>query len=116
MTVLAAADAATDATAIASLTLPSADKAFGWAAASSRRRRLRMFLFQEQNKISWGPRHMHCCESRNTSAAQISFVGSRIVSASEKDAQLAQKLGQLQPLIAVFPQECVGQLASFGPT
>ena len=35
---------------------------------------------------------------------------------SEKDAKLAQKLGQLQPFIAVFPQECVGQLAHFGPT
>jgi hypothetical protein len=30
--------------------------------------------------------------------------------------ELAQKLGQLQPLTAVFPQECMGQLASFGPT
>ena len=28
----------------------------------------------------------------------------------------SQKLGQLQPFIAVFPQESVGQLASFGPT
>ena len=36
--------------------------------------------------------------------------------ASEKDAKLAQKLGQLQPFLAVFPQECMGQLASFGPT
>jgi hypothetical protein len=27
---------------------------------------------------------------------------------------LAQKLGQLQPSLAVFPQECTGQLASFG--
>jgi hypothetical protein len=35
---------------------------------------------------------------------------------SEKDAKLAQKLGQLQPFIAVFPHECMGQLASFGPT
>jgi hypothetical protein len=32
------------------------------------------------------------------------------------DAKLAQKLGQLQPSVAVFPQECVGQLASFGPS
>jgi hypothetical protein len=31
---------------------------------------------------------------------------------SDKDA----KLGQLQPFIAVFPQECIGQLAYFGPT
>jgi hypothetical protein len=35
---------------------------------------------------------------------------------SEKDAKLAQKLGQLQPFKAVFLQECMGQLASFGPT
>ena len=35
---------------------------------------------------------------------------------SEKDAKLAQKLGQLQPFLAEFPQECAGQLASFGPT
>ena len=31
---------------------------------------------------------------------------------SEKDAMLAQ----LQPFPAVFPPECWGQLASFGPT
>jgi hypothetical protein len=35
---------------------------------------------------------------------------------SEKDARLAQKLGQLQPFLAVFPQECTGQLTYFGPT
>jgi hypothetical protein len=34
---------------------------------------------------------------------------------SEKDAVSAQKLGQLQPFIAEFPRECVGQLTSFGP-
>ena len=34
----------------------------------------------------------------------------------EKDAKLAQKLGQLQPFRTVFPEECMGQLASFGPT
>jgi hypothetical protein len=34
----------------------------------------------------------------------------------EEDATLAQKLGQLQPFIAVFPQECMGQPAYFGPT
>ena len=36
--------------------------------------------------------------------------------ASEKDAKLAQKLGQPQPFMAVFSLECTGQLASFGPT
>jgi hypothetical protein len=35
---------------------------------------------------------------------------------SESDTQLAQKLGQLQPFVAAFPQECMGQLASFGST
>jgi hypothetical protein len=35
---------------------------------------------------------------------------------SEKGAKLAQKLGQLQPFAAVFAQECMGQLAYFGPT
>ena len=35
---------------------------------------------------------------------------------SEKAAKLAQKLGQLQPSIAAFQQECMAQLASFGPT
>ena len=32
--------------------------------------------------------------------------------AGEKDARLAPKVGQLQPFIAVYPPECVGQLAS----
>ena len=36
--------------------------------------------------------------------------------ASEKDTKLAQKLGQLRPFTAVFPQGCMNQLASFGPT
>jgi hypothetical protein len=29
--------------------------------------------------------------------------------------KLAQKLGQLQPFLALFPQERIGQLASSGP-
>jgi hypothetical protein len=41
----------------------------------------------------------------------------RLGQLSEKDTKLAQTLGQLQPLIAVFSQEYTGQvLASFGPT
>ena len=35
---------------------------------------------------------------------------------SEKHVKLAQKLGQLQPFIAVSPQGCTGQIGSFGPT
>jgi hypothetical protein len=34
----------------------------------------------------------------------------------EIDAELAQKLGQLQPFVAVLLQECMDQLASSGPT
>ena len=37
-------------------------------------------------------------------------------SAGEKDAKLAQKLGQLQPFITAFAQQCTDQLASFGST
>ena len=41
----------------------------------------------------------------------------RLSNPGEKDAKLTQKLGQLQLfLVAVHPQECMGQLASFGPT
>ena len=40
----------------------------------------------------------------------------RAVAQSEKDAKLAPTLSQLQHCIAVFPQKCMGQLASFGPT
>jgi hypothetical protein len=35
---------------------------------------------------------------------------------SETDAELVQKLDQLQPVIAVFPHERLGHLASSGPT
>ena len=34
---------------------------------------------------------------------------------SQEAAKLAQKLGQLQSFVDVFPQECMGRLASFGP-
>jgi hypothetical protein len=34
---------------------------------------------------------------------------------SEKDTDLAQKLGQLQLFMVAFPQECMCQLAYFGP-
>jgi hypothetical protein len=42
--------------------------------------------------------------------------GARAVALSKKDAELVQKLGRLQPFLDVFLQECMGQLASFGPT
>jgi hypothetical protein len=46
--------------------------------------------------------------------AQVAQLGR--ASPSEFDAKLAQNLGQLQPFIAVSPQECMGKLGSFGPT
>jgi hypothetical protein len=46
---------------------------------------------------------------------QIQACEDMIVEVRE-DAKLAQKLGQLQPFIAAFPQECTGRLVSFGPT
>ena len=47
-------------------------------------------------------------------SATLSTLGDQLVT-SEKDAKLAQKLDQLQPFMAVFLLECMGQLASFGP-
>jgi hypothetical protein len=41
--------------------------------------------------------------------------GRSLARPSERDAKLAQKLGQLQPFIVLFQQECMGQLASFRP-
>jgi hypothetical protein len=40
--------------------------------------------------------------------------GSQWQSKIEKHAKLAQKLGQLQPFLAAFPQECMGQFAFLG--
>jgi hypothetical protein len=54
--------------------------------------------------------------SSNSSGAGGVDADDDIFHSSEKDAKLAQKLGQLQPFVAVFPQGCMGQLASFGPT
>jgi hypothetical protein len=41
--------------------------------------------------------------------------GRNLPTASEKNAKLAQMLGQPQPFLAVLSLECVGQLASLGP-
>ena len=56
--------------------------------------------------IVWMARRIQCSMAGPISAGSI----------SEKDAKLAQKLGQLRPLMAIFSQGCMGQLASFGPT
>ena len=48
-------------------------------------------------------------------ALTMKHARAKIRDASEEDAKLAQKLGQLQPFLAVFPQERTSQVASFGP-
>ena len=53
---------------------------------------------------------------RGPQERQLQRRGASHGSRGEKDAELAQKLGQLQPFVAVLPQECVCQLASSGPT
>ena len=60
---------------------------------------------------------LHAASDQYGSAdVEIRDLGGRGRVHSEKDAKLAQKLGQLQLFIAVFPQESMGQLAFFGPT
>ena len=54
----------------------------------------------------------HYCDIRG----RVKVTAPPVAAQVSKDAKLAQKLGQLQPFIAVLPQECMGQLASFGPT
>ena len=51
---------------------------------------------------------------RSASACSEAVVGPN--PKSEKDTTLAQKLSRLQPFIAVFSQEFMDQLESFGPT
>jgi hypothetical protein len=48
--------------------------------------------------------------------AGTAVITTRPLLASEKATKLFQTLGQLQPFIAVFQQECMGQLAFFEPT
>ena len=52
--------------------------------------------------------HALRCAPRPGRLSALSVTHSRSGRASEKDAKLAQKLGQLQPFIAAFPQECMG--------
>ena len=40
----------------------------------------------------------------------------RLASEMANYAWQARKTGQLQPFVAALPRECMGQLASFGPT
>jgi hypothetical protein len=63
--------------------------------------------------VPWHPLHRRQRGIPMYSYANRSQI--RALRTSEKDAKLAQKLGQLQPFMAVFLLECMGQLVSFGP-
>jgi hypothetical protein len=54
-------------------------------------------------------------DPRRAARGGVEAVRPAAEAAGEEDAVSAQKLAQLQPFTAVFPQECMGQLASFGP-
>ena len=60
------------------------------------------------------PHALRCAPRPGRLSALSVTQHSRSGHASEKDAKLAQKLGQLQPFIAVFPQECMRHLHLLG--
>jgi hypothetical protein len=49
-------------------------------------------------------------------AASIAKNGITVPGTTPQVRKIAQKLGQLQPFLAVFLQECMGQHVYFGPT
>jgi hypothetical protein len=67
-----------------------------------------------------GQIQIHSCASGsdwNASLDACALICSAACEArGEEDAESAQTLGRLQPFLAALPQECTGQLASFGPT
>jgi hypothetical protein len=78
---------------------------------------------QRKRELSTTTQAVRACHSRSHPSARLlaqlslghpATRGQRCP--SEKDAKWVQKLAQLRPFIAVLPQECMGQLASFGPT
>ena len=69
------------------------------------------------NLVASEPEHWHTAPPRWAKPPAAPHAPARApASLSEGDAKLAQKLGQLQPSLAAFLLECVGQLASFGAT
>jgi hypothetical protein len=56
---------------------------------------------------------LFCLLQRRVEVAEAQAAGYR--TALEREREQGAKLGQLQPFLAAFPQECMGQLASFGP-
>ena len=53
---------------------------------------------------------------RRAGGVRGAALGRDASAASETDTKLAQKLSRIQAFLAVFPHECMGQLAHFGPT
>jgi hypothetical protein len=72
--------------------------------------------FSQEEVRPAADQHQHRDHGRRLPALAQGRADSGARRQSEKDAKLAQKLGQLQPFIAVSPPECMGQLPSFGPT
>ena len=72
--------------------------------------------FQAVTKASMRCRARSCSWSMLLSELAVADWAAPAGAKVRKAAKLAQKLGQHTPFIAVFPQECTGQLASFAPT
>jgi hypothetical protein len=65
----------------------------------------------------FGPREWPVMDAKVSPTTWCVASTESFITCSEKDAQLAQKLGQLQPFLAVLsPKSCLGQLATSGPT
>jgi hypothetical protein len=71
---------------------------------------------------SWAPPTYRQCDMATIGGAtEEDFYCSVDMGLTQADTtkvrnNVGSEVGQLQPFIAVSPQECLGQLASFGPT
>ena len=83
-----------------------------WAGSGSSRSSSARAQTAERGRVSAVP----AIPNRRRKPTNLAIVEKKNKVAGEKDAKLAQKLGQCQNCIAAFPQECMGQLPSSGPT
>jgi hypothetical protein len=96
----------------AKVKLVCAEVAWTRAFAAVLLRRLSIIMHARSSFGAPASRLCHCGKARRGLDRQQCCPRLR----SEKDTKLAQKLGQLQTFLAVFQQECMGQLVYFGPT
>ena len=87
-----------------------------WAMWATLRARLTHCFRGDDRSVSPGPEVALLVD--DISAAHLTLSGGPGSRAPDGQVmtKLAQKLGQLQPFIAAFSQECMGQLASSEPT